>query len=698
LVVSWALPTWTASGYQGGINGVISSTQGALFDSYNSSRLCVQQFLQGTVVIVKQLVYANMTGNSMAAPHVTGAVALLKAACPWATPTQIVKAITENVDRFPGLEKLCSSGGRLNINKAIRALRNSRAGAVEIPTPPVVRDGGNGDGYFASGEPVMVTTAVRNVGSATAIGVRVRLSVSATSPDIRGKEDILVTGSDVVLGDLMPGSEIANVALQATLTETRAGVVTVYPWILSGAAPYVYQTGVPVQVVVPWIDGQVTNVTTKAPVSGANVRIDTSAWTSVTTSGADGRYRLPLRSFGNFNLSVSAPGYAQQRILNVVTPASASVDAQLVRVGLTVASQPLAFRSFPGDGRGDTASFAITNASDQPGSWNFDRIITSSTAIIISLGATSGTVNAANGVTPSSSSISVTVKALSSAALGSYIARIRLRSADALLEVPVLVEVVEAVSVTAPDAYAHERGGDKGVFRISRDAVRKTPLTVSYVLSGTALNGRDIVVGTGVVVIPAGKAEAELPVQVIDDRAPEGIETALISLPATTAYLFTGATSATMIVLDDDLPSVTTPWSSLDIGAVNTAGYSQTLPNGSIAITGSGLIAENTASPDAFRFAYQTLTGNGVIIGRLDAFDVLKRGSSALVARLGTSSTAPQVVILVTPDGNNGVTLQMLTRSVPGGVNKPLYSKPKVFKALPLWLKLERTNNWVKAL
>ena len=67
MVVSWVLPPWTASGYQGGMNGVISSTQGALFNSYNSSRLCVQQFLKSTVVNVQQLVFGNMTGNSSSA-------------------------------------------------------------------------------------------------------------------------------------------------------------------------------------------------------------------------------------------------------------------------------------------------------------------------------------------------------------------------------------------------------------------------------------------------------------------------------------------------------------------------------------------------------------------------------------------------------------------------------------------------------
>src|ERR1700682_2744716 len=64
--------------------------------------------------------YAYFAGTSMATPHVTGAVALILAACPAWTNAQVKAAILNNVDYPPGLAGLTVTGGRLNVNKAIR--------------------------------------------------------------------------------------------------------------------------------------------------------------------------------------------------------------------------------------------------------------------------------------------------------------------------------------------------------------------------------------------------------------------------------------------------------------------------------------------------------------------------------------------------------------------------------------------------
>jgi subtilisin family serine protease len=64
--------------------------------------------------------YAYFNGTSMATPHVTGAVALILAACPTWTYAQVKTAILNNVDYPVGLAGLTVTGGRLNVNKAIR--------------------------------------------------------------------------------------------------------------------------------------------------------------------------------------------------------------------------------------------------------------------------------------------------------------------------------------------------------------------------------------------------------------------------------------------------------------------------------------------------------------------------------------------------------------------------------------------------
>lgn len=65
--------------------------------------------------------YHNMSGTSMAAPHVTGVVALMKAINP-SLSNSLIKAILLNtVDKTAEFDGCCKSGGRLNAYKAVLA-------------------------------------------------------------------------------------------------------------------------------------------------------------------------------------------------------------------------------------------------------------------------------------------------------------------------------------------------------------------------------------------------------------------------------------------------------------------------------------------------------------------------------------------------------------------------------------------------
>jgi len=69
LIVSWVVPSGIVSGYSGGIDGVISSTEGSLFSEYNNSRLCIQEFLKSSVINVNQLMFGNTSSNDTVTPN-----------------------------------------------------------------------------------------------------------------------------------------------------------------------------------------------------------------------------------------------------------------------------------------------------------------------------------------------------------------------------------------------------------------------------------------------------------------------------------------------------------------------------------------------------------------------------------------------------------------------------------------------------
>ena len=64
--------------------------------------------------------YAFMSGSSMATPHVSGAAALMLAACGTATNTAtLIGSLLDGVDKIASLAGVTATGGRLNVNTAI---------------------------------------------------------------------------------------------------------------------------------------------------------------------------------------------------------------------------------------------------------------------------------------------------------------------------------------------------------------------------------------------------------------------------------------------------------------------------------------------------------------------------------------------------------------------------------------------------
>src|SRR6266480_2134118 len=92
--------------------------------------------------------YRYFEGTSMAAPHVTGACALLMAHYPSDNYRQIINRIVSNVDPLPALVGKCVSGGRLNLLKALGGSLSQGPTVRVVATDPNASEQGPDSGTF----------------------------------------------------------------------------------------------------------------------------------------------------------------------------------------------------------------------------------------------------------------------------------------------------------------------------------------------------------------------------------------------------------------------------------------------------------------------------------------------------------------------------------------------------------------------
>jgi N-acetylneuraminic acid mutarotase len=111
------------------------------------------------------------------------------------------------------------------------------------------------------------------------------------------------------------------------------------------------------------------------------------------------------------------------------------------------------------------------------------------------------------------------------------------------------------VSVAASGQPAE--GTASGKFTVTRTGDLSQPLTVSYSLGGSAINGTDYDLLSGAVSIPAGKASADIVIHPIDDTIAEGTENVTFALITASSYSNGQVETASRTILDNDIS--TTP-------------------------------------------------------------------------------------------------------------------------------------------
>jgi beta-lactam-binding protein with PASTA domain/regulation of enolase protein 1 (concanavalin A-like superfamily) len=151
-------------------------------------------------------------------------------------------------------------------------------------------------------------------------------------------------------------------------------------------------------------------------------------------------------------------------------------------------------------------------------------------------------------------------------------------------------------------------------------------------------------------------------------------------------------TAVALVVSSGPVPpaAMPSPWLTGNVGAVGPSGSASVdLPTGTFSVTGAGADIWGTA--DAFRYVYQTLTGDGQIVTRVASVQNTNAWVKAgVMVRADLTPGSPHAMMMVTPGKNNN----FQRRPAAGGVST---STTGAAVKAPYWVKLTRSGPTVTA-
>jgi hypothetical protein len=175
------------------------------------------------------------------------------------------------------------------------------------------------------------------------------------------------------------------------------------------------------------------------------------------------------------------------------------------------------------------------------------------------------------------------------------------------------------VNVTIFPTAGASKPSTTGQFTVKRDGGLTDNLVVSYTVSGSAVAGTDYVPLAGSITIPAGAASAAIPLNPIHNSLLEGDVSVTISLTNDFNYDVGTPGSATLLIHDDHLPTV-----SISAPVNNISEQGDTL--GRFTISRSGVTSGNLT-------VYLAISGTAIPGGNylpLDSSVVITNGSSSV--------------------------------------------------------------------
>ena len=251
-----------------------------------------------------------------------------------------------------------------------------------------------------------------------------------------------------------------------------------------------------------------------------------------------------------------------------------------------------------------------------------------------------------------------------------------------------------AISIADRSITEGNAGVTNAVITLTLSTTSTSSVTVNYATApGTATAGTDYTTTSGTATFAPGTTTTTITVPIIGDTVIEPDETVLVNLTAPVNATIADAQAVITITNDDgNTPSLPSPWVTQDIGAVGLTGSaSYAAATTTFTVTGAGADIWGTA--DAFRYAYQPLTGDGQIIVRVATVQNTNVWVKAgVMIRGGVSAGAAQGMMMVTPGTTKGNNFQR--RLTANGVST---GTTGAFTGAPRWVKLTRSGNLVTA-
>jgi subtilisin family serine protease len=244
--------------------------------------------------------YQYMSGTSMAAPHVSGAVALAKAAFPSATGVGLKALLLESVDPLASLTNYTATGGRLNANNAVTC---NGAPKLWFESPAT--------GFDAEvGTPVTFTAIATRCADSGGVSVTATANGSPVALTPRG--DGLYTGSYTPAATGAISLSVSATAGATTKTRTISGIATAVYSISPGGPAVTITTSVPDENARLKFDGQAGQ---RVSLKLAPVTISTSYVSILKPDGTPLAANVFVSSFGGFVDTQTLPVTGSYRIL-----------------------------------------------------------------------------------------------------------------------------------------------------------------------------------------------------------------------------------------------------------------------------------------------------------------------------------------------------------------------------------------------